>query len=129
MDRFRHLIASRVHADYCDVSERDSILREGVGLGLDRSTAEVSFDLELESRCIANEQVLLHKLEALLRRFTDQDKKLDDKERQDAIQLTCRPGGGYRQGLRYDVAERFLLQFCRANAVKVKTGFLRWGVP
>lgn len=129
IDRFRQLIASRVHPDYCDVSERESFIRDGMSLGLDRSTAEVSFDLELEARCIASEQVLLQSLEALLRRFTDQDKKLDKKERQDAIQITCRPAAGYRQGLRYDVAERFLVQFCRSNGVKVKAGFLKWVVP
>jgi len=127
--RFRQLIANRVSADYCDIAEREALLREAVAMGLDRPTADATLDLELESSFIANEHRLLANFESMLRRFTDQDKKLDPKEHADAIQIACKPSGGCRQGLKYDVAERFLISFCRSNGVKMKTGFMRWAVP
>lgn len=129
VERLRQYIKNRVGSDYCDLSERDALLREAAQIGLDRPTAEATVDLELESSFVANEHRLLANLESILRRFTDQDKKLDPKERIDAIQLACRPASGCQQGLRYDVAERFLVNFCRTNGVKVKTGFMRWSVP
>lgn len=129
LEGFRALIARRVDPDYCTAAEREALIREGVNLGLSRTDAEGAFDLELESGFTANEHALLAKLDANLRQFTDKDKKLDDKERRDAVQLACRPSIGYRQGLRFDVAERYLVQFCRTNGVKVKTGFMRWAVP
>jgi tellurium resistance protein TerD len=128
-DMFAQLIQCRPFQGYCDGSERDALLREGMLIGLDRAGAEVVLDLELERQAIVNEHALLKRLDTALRQFTDNDKKLDDKERRDALQLACRPAAGYGSGLRYDVAENYVVQFCRANRVKVKVGFLKWAVP
>jgi hypothetical protein len=128
-DILRQMIASRIDPEYCESSQREALIRDAQALGLSRTDTEVAVDLELESLFTANEYALLARLEANLRQFTDKDKKLDPKERRDAIQLACRPAVGYRQGLRYDVAERFLVQFCRSNGVKVKKGFMRWATP
>lgn len=40
--------------------------------------------------------------------------------------LVCKARLGYSKGLRYDIAERFINDFCRANNVKVKTGMFQW---
>jgi tellurium resistance protein TerD len=128
-DLLAQLVGTRPFDGYCATVERNALLREAELLGLAANAAEIVLDLELESRCVANEHALLARLGGILRQFTDNDKKLDDKERRDALQLACRPAAGYRSGLRYDVAEDYITQFCRANRVKVKLGFMKWAVP
>lgn len=86
-------------------------------------------DMELESRGWANEAKLLDELDSLLRRFTEKDKKLDEKERADAVQMVCKAKAGYTKGLDFDTAERRIVEYCRANGVKVKVGFFKWAVP
>jgi len=97
--------------------------------GLDLHVATMLVDMELEVAQSANEQRLTEELDGLLRRFTDSDKKLDAKERSDAIQMVCKPKTGYSKGLAFEVAEKRVVAFCRANGVKVKVGFLRWDIP
>lgn len=128
-DRFIALVAADHPAGYCDVSERQSLIARGVALGLQGATVGTLLDLELERRGVANEAALLDRLDGTLRLFTDKDRKLDDKERRDALQLVCRPASGQTQGLRHDVADRYVTQFCRERGVKVKVGLLRWAVP
>lgn len=106
------------------------MIRQGVAnLGLDVAKATIIIDMELDAMGCANESKLCEELDALLHRFTDKDKKLDPKERSDAIQIVCRPKPGASKGLAFDVAERRVIEFCRANRVKVKVGILRWDIP
>ncbi len=106
------------------------MIRHGVTTyGLDLHMATILVDMELEVTQSANEQRLTEELDGLLRRFTDSDKKLDAKERSDAIQMVCKPKTGYSKGLSFEVAEKRVVAFCRANGVKVKVGFLRWDIP
>jgi hypothetical protein len=127
--QFRHAMALRLSGDYLESSERESLLTDATSYGVGRTESEVALDLELERLGIANEHALLLNLEAVLQRFTAKDKKLDPKERTDALQMACRPGPGFRQGLRYDVADRFAIEFCRNRGVKVKTGMFSWAIP
>ena len=128
-DAFRAAIAARGLAGYCDVDERAALLREGARVGLAAATAQALLDLTLERGGIANEAVLLEGLDKMLRQFTDQDRKLDPKEQRDALQMVCRPAPGYTKGLRADVADRAVIDFCRARGVKLRTGWLGWKVP
>lgn len=122
-------IATAVSGAYCDVATRRSLVRRVAEGGIATDEAEVMVDLELERLRIANEAVLIQRLDAVLRRFTDSDRKLDDKERRDALQMVCRASPGCDHGLRHDVADRYVVQFCRERSVKVRTGLLRWAVP
>lgn len=130
VELLRQRVAQRVYEAYCDSALRIELIRHGVSdLALDPSTAGHVTDMELDSLGYVNEARLLDELDSLLRRFTDNDKKLDQKERADAIQIVCRPKPGFAKGLAFDIAEKRVVEFCRANRVKVKVGFLRWEIP
>jgi hypothetical protein len=123
-------IRDKVFDNYCDESTSNSLVQYGVQkCGLDKKKAEIILAMELESKWITNEKMLLAELDSLLHRFTDSDKKLDEKEKNDAIQFLCRARSGYSQGLNFDVATRYIATFCRNNRVKMKVGFLRWEIP
>lgn len=128
-DAFCELIATSHPVGYCDAGERQALIREGARLGLDVALAETMLDLELDRLGVASEAALLERLDATLRLFTDKDHTLDDKERRDALHLVCKPAGGHSQGLRHDIADRYVTQFCRERKVKVKVGLFRWAVP
>ncbi|MFK3889750.1 TerD family protein [Sphingomonas sp. NPDC079357] len=127
--QFTALLADGLPVRYCQTSERQALIAQGVKLGVKRDDAETAVDLELERLGVANEAVLIERLDGLLRRFTDNDAKLDDKERRDALQLVCKPRAGFAEGLRHDVADQYVTRFCRDRRVKVKLGLLRWAVP
>lgn len=130
VEGFRRLIPGRVFDAYCDSAAWRNLAEEGVGgFGLDRKTAVLALDMELERLSVANEPALLRELEGMLRQFTDRDRKLDAKERSDVVQLVCRAKPGYSKGLRHEVAESFIIDFCRQNGVKVKVGLFKWAVP
>lgn len=126
----REAVASRVFDGYCDTALRNEIIRHGsANLGLDLHQATMIVDMELDVTQNANEQRLIDELDSLLRRFTDRDKKLDAKERSDAVQMVCKPKANFAKGLLYKVAEDHIEVFCRTNRVKVKVGIFRWEIP
>lgn len=85
---FRNHIPKRVFDAYCEASAWKGTVEEGVrSFGLDRRIAELSLDMELERLGVANEPAPHREAEAMLRQFTDDDSKLDDKERSDIAQL------------------------------------------
>ncbi len=130
IEALRLKISQKVFDSYCDFPTRSELVRHAINdLGLESSRAAMAVDMELESIGCANEHKLLDELEGMLRRFTDKDKKLDQKERADAIQMVCKARQGYSKGLSVDVAEKRVLEYCRAHQVKVKVGFLRWDIP
>jgi hypothetical protein len=122
-------IATETSAGYCDISMRRAFVTRALQANISPDEAEIIVDLELERLRVTNETVLLQRLESVLRRFTDDDARLDDKERRDAVQMVCRPSPGYAHGLRHDIADAYVLQFCRERRVKIKLGMLRWAVP
>ncbi|MFZ4856746.1 MAG: hypothetical protein ACOYL3_10145 [Desulfuromonadaceae bacterium] len=130
IDELRKLVNTRVFETYCDEKTWGDLLRHGVNnCGVPADKSAVVIDMELESNCFVNEKKLLAELEAMLRQFTAKDKKLDPKESEDAMQYVCKARAGYAKGLRFDVAQNYITTYCRANSVKVKKGFLSWGVP
>lgn len=129
-DELRMRIGTRVFDSYCDSATRSDLLRQAVtDCGLTVEKAEIIIDMEFESSSIVNEKKLLNELDAMLHQFTDKDKKLDSKERNDSMQFVCKARPGYSKGLKYDLAERYTTDFCRAHRVKVKIGIFSWSIP
>lgn len=123
-------IAARVFDNYCSVDQYRAFVEHGVAsTGQDVTTVEYAVDLELERMGAANELRLLAELDSALHRFTAGDRKLDSKEKDDAMQLVCKSRPGFRYGLRVDVAEAAILAYCRAHNVKQKVGLFSWAVP
>jgi len=130
LDGFRSSFANRVFDGYCAAVQFHAIMAEAASaFGLDKGLASATLDIELERMGVANETLLLREMEAMLRQFTDRDKKLDEKERSDLVQLFCKPKAGYSKGLSISVAQEFIVDFCRQNRVKVKAGIFKWAVP
>jgi hypothetical protein len=130
LDGFRLSLANRVFDGYCPAAQYYVLLAEAVStFGLDKGLASATLDIELERMRVANEPLLLREMEAMLRQFTGQDKKLDEKERSDLVQLFCKPKIGYSKGLSVKIAQDFIIDFCRKNIIKVKVGFFKWMVP
>lgn len=123
-------IAARVFDDYCSVDEYRAFVTHGVAsTGQDVVTVEHAVDLQLERMGAANELRLLAELDSALHRFTASDRKLDAKEKDDAVQLVCKSRPGFCHGLRYEVAQAAILAYCRAHNVKQKVGLFSWAVP
>lgn len=130
LEGFRSSLANRVFDGYCPASQFQALLAEATSaFGLDKSLAAATLAIELERMGVANEPLLLREMEAMLRQFTDKDKKLDAKERVDLVQLFCKPKAGYSKGLSINIAQEFIVDFCRQNRVKIKVGLLKWAVP
>ena len=126
----RFQLTTKIFDGYCDEAALSSLLLFAVQTcGLEQKKAEIILAMELESMGVANEKGLLIELDALLHRFSDKDKKLDDKEKNDTIQFLCKARTGYKNGLNFDVANHFITEFCRINSVKVKVGIFKWGIP
>lgn len=130
VEALRSQIITKVFDGYCDEVTMNGLIQYGVSFcGLEQKKAEIVLGMELESRGISNEKVLLIELEALLHRFTNSDKKLDEKEKNDAIQFICKARTGYAKGLNFDVASHYITEFCRRNRVKIKMGLFKWEIP
>ena len=128
--QFRNHIRSRVSDAYCSMEDYSRFVKFGVdNLAFERQTAKAVLDVTLETLSVVNEPKLVQELESILHRFTFADKRLDAKEKTNAIQLVCKARMGYGKGLSHEVAEQTILNYCRANDIKVKTGFLSWSVP
>jgi hypothetical protein len=130
IEKLRMFVQKRMLDDYCNKSDYEELFRFAISdCQINNRKAVIVIESELEALKITNEKKLLIELEEVLQQFTQSDKKLDEKEKADAIQMVCKPRVGFAQGLKYDTAEVFILQFCRKNSVKVKVGFLRWAIP
>lgn len=130
MGALRNRIAARVFDGYCDAALRSALIRQGVmDLGMESAQAALLTDMVLEDLACANEQKLCDELTDMLRQFTARDKKLDSKERSDAIQIACKPKPGFAKGLSLSIADALVVDFCRAHGVRVKVGLLRWAIP
>ena len=126
---FHRDIADNISNAYCDSATFGKLLRHGQNmLTLDARRVSAILSMALECLHAVNEQALLDELDALLHVFTDAEKKLDKKERIDALQTVCKPRPGAIKGMNPDTAERFIVDFCRRNAVKERFGLWGWKV-
>ena len=123
-------IASSIIDSYCDIELRDSLIAYCAKINNQSiEDAAIVVDIKLEKIICTNEFMLCRELNNILFRFTGKDKKLDDKEREDLIQMVCKPRVGFAKGLALDVAEKSIIEYCRKNQVKVKMGLWRWEIP
>ncbi len=129
-EELRKHVLQKVFDNYCDRQTEKELLRTGIDkLGIDPHEAKITIEMELERLYVTNERRLLEELDGQLHLFTDKDKKLDQKERDDALQYVCKPRTGYSKGLNHQVASGYIIEFCRANRVKVKVGMFKWEIP
>src|SRR5574338_244066 len=130
LEAFRQYISVRVMDGYCATEDYQALIRYGIdNAKLDPKVVKNALDLELDRIGAVNEVALVEELESALHRFTASDKKLDKKERNDAMQLVCKTRPGYGKGLRYELAESTITAYCRAHGVKLKTGLFSWSIP
>lgn len=126
---FHRDIADSISNAYCDSATFAKLLRQGQNmLALEERRVNAIVSMALERLHAVNEQALLEELEALLHVFTDAEKKLDKKERIDALQSACKARPGMKKGMDAAIAERFITDFCRRNAVKERSGLWGWKV-
>lgn len=130
-DRLRkkiHELSSE--SKYCDVQVFHDLIRFAIeDCGMDEINARAAIEVELERNCVLNEVKKIEELYSLLRRFTQNDKKLDPKEHEDALQKVSTKKPGYSRSLKPEVAIAHLNKFCRDNEVKIKTGLFKWEIP
>jgi DNA topoisomerase VI subunit B len=115
---------------YCDIASFEKLMAFALGdCVMNELNAKATIEIEFENNHILHELKKIEELNALLQRFTQQDKKLDAKEREDAIQKVSRKKAGYSKALNPEVVVSYLDKFCRDNGVKVKTGLFKWEIP
>ena len=130
MEKLKLEVSIKIFDNYCNINTFENLLQFGIQTcGLDPTETQIILKMEFENKKITNEKLLVTEMESLLHQFTDRDKKLDDKEKDDTIQLFCKARPGYQQGLNFEIANKFINTFCRNNSVKIKVGFLKWEVP
>lgn len=118
------------HSKYCDIQTLHTLISFAIDdCGMDEISARTTIEFELEQHSILNESRKIEELYSLLQRFTHSDKKLDVKERDDALQLVSRKKPGYLKSLNPEVATAHVMKFCRDNGVKIKTGLFKWEIP
>lgn len=127
---FEAHLAAELGDAYCSAGQFGALVAyAGRQWSMPRARAETLLAMWLEQHHAVNEKQLLAELDGLLHAFTHDDRKLDKKERQDALQSICTPRPGYARGLDSVEAERYLIEFCRINSVRVRVGLFKWQVP
>lgn len=127
--KFSMYIADNTSNSYCDLATFGVLSRYGKNdLGLDARRVESILSLALQRLGAVNEKELLDELDALLRVFTDAEKRLDKKSRIDALQSVCKPRSGAIKGVDPEVVERHINDFCRRNGVMQRSGIWGWKV-
>ncbi len=127
---FEAHLAAELSDAYCSAGQYQALVAyAGRQWSIARTRAETLLAMWLEQHHVVNEKQLLAELDGLLHNFTQEDRKLDKKERQDALQSICAPRAGYARGLDRVEAERYLLEFCRRNNVRIRVGLFKWQVP
>ncbi|WP_313174962.1 hypothetical protein [Massilia sp.] len=127
---FEAHLAAELGDPYCSAGQFQALVAyAGRQWRIPRARAETLLAMWLEQHHAVNEKQLLAELDGLLHAFTHDDRKLDKKERQDALQSICTPRPGYARGLDSVEAERYLIEFCRINSVRVRVGLFKWQVP
>lgn len=129
LSNFHRDIADSISDAYCNSATFAKLLRQGQNmLGLDARRVHAILSMALERLHAVNEQALLDELNALLHVFTDAEKKLDKKNRIDALQSVCKVRPGTKKGMDPTIAERFITDFCRRNSVRERAGLWGWKV-
>jgi len=115
-------LENRVHAAvdddyYLDREEEKRIKEEGAAKGIPIKDIDLVIRSELQKSGSVCERILIDELERLLHQFTENDKRLDEKEERDALNKVLNPGVGKKRGLDPRIAEHYVISFCKVNGV------------
>lgn len=111
---------------YLDRDEERRIKEEGASRGIVSREIELIIREQLDEYSAVSERALVEELDRLLRQFTDNDKKLDQKEERLALGKVVTPASGKRVGLDPRVAEEYVSSFCKANGASRSTDTKKW---
>ena len=111
---------------YLDRDEERRIKEEGASRGIVSREIELIIREQLDEYSAVSERALVEELDRLLHQFTDNDKKLDQKEERLALNKVVTPAPGKKVGLDPRVAEEYVASFCKANGASRSTDTKKW---
>lgn len=123
----KNRVAVAVDDDYyLDRDEERRIKEEGAARGILTKEIEIIVREQLEVHSAVSERLLIDELDRLLHQFTDNDRKLDQKEERLALDKVIRAAPGKKCGLDASVAEQYIASFCKANGASRSTDTKKW---
>ncbi|MBB5367672.1 MULTISPECIES: hypothetical protein [unclassified Janthinobacterium] len=111
---------------YLDRDEERRIKEEGASRSIVSREIELIIREQLDEYSAVSERALVEELDRLLHQFTDNDKKLDQKEERLALNKVVTPAPGKKVGLDPRVAEEYVASFCKANGASRSTDTKKW---
>lgn len=126
-DWLKNRVAAAVDDDfYLDRDEEKRIKEEGSARGIVSKDIELIVREQLDLYAAVSERALVEELDRLLHQFTDNDKKLDQKEERLALSKVVTPAAGKKVGLDPRIAEEYVTSFCKANGARRSTDTKKW---
>ncbi|MFA6069708.1 MAG: hypothetical protein WC810_14090 [Janthinobacterium sp.] len=127
LDWLKNRVAAAVDDDfYLDRGEERRIKEESAARGIVSREIELVIREQLDEYSAVSERALVEELDRLLHQFTDNDKKLDQKEERLALSKVVNVASGKRVGLDPRVAEEYVTSFCKANGASRSTDTKKW---
>ena len=127
LDWLKNRVAAAVDDDfYLDRGEERRIKEEAAARGIVSREIELVIREQLDEYSAVSERALVEELDRLLHQFTDNDKKLDQKEERLALNKVVNVASGKRAGLDPRIAEEYVASFCKANGASRSTDTKKW---
>ena len=127
LDWLKNRVAAAVDDDfYLDRGEERRIKEEAAARGIVSREIELVIREQLDEYSAVSERALVEELDRLLHQFTDNDKKLDQKEERLALSKVVNAASGKRVGLDPRIAEEYVSSFCKANGASRSTDTKKW---
>lgn len=127
LDWLKNRVAAAVDDDfYLDRGEERRIKEEAAARGIVSREIELVIREQLDEYSAVSERALVEELDRLLHQFTDNDKKLDQKEERLALSKAVNAASGKRVGLDPRIAEEYVSSFCKANGASRSTDTKKW---
>ncbi|SIQ75104.1 hypothetical protein SAMN05880566_105197 [Janthinobacterium sp. TND4EL3] len=127
LDWLKNRVAAAVDDDYyLDRGEERRIKEEAAARGIVSREIELVIREQLDEYSAVSERALVEELDRLLHQFTDNDKKLDQKEERLALSKVVNKAPGKRTGLDPRIAEEYVASFCKANGASRSTDTKKW---
>lgn len=127
LDWLKNRVAAAVDDDYyLDRGEERRIKEEAAARGIVSREIELVIREQLDEYSAVSERALVEELDRLLHQFTDNDKKLDQKEERLALSKVVNKALGKRVGLDPRIAEEYVASFCKANGASRSTDTKKW---
>lgn len=127
LDWLKNRVAAAVDDDYyLDRGEERRIKEEAAARGIVSREIELVIREQLDEYSAVSERALVEELDRLLHQFTDNDKKLDQKEERLALSKVVNKAPGKRAGLDPRIAEEYVASFCKANGASRSTDTKKW---